>query len=194
MTSEGAAVNATPVADDGAMYCYRHPDRETYVRCGRCDRPICTRCAMQGPVGFRCKNCGTLANDPLTTIAPTQAVLGTAVAIAGGVVIGLITGGLGWFTIFVSFFAGGVTSEAVIRITGYKRGPWMLAIVFGGILAGAIVGIGIATFVLFNQFAAITPDGVATDGVDIASLVFGQLPWLLLSVGSACAGAYTRLR
>jgi hypothetical protein len=39
------------------------PDRQTYVGCGRCDQPICTKCAMQGPVGFRCKQCGTLAND-----------------------------------------------------------------------------------------------------------------------------------
>jgi hypothetical protein len=191
VTSEGAAVNATQVADDGAMYCYRHPDRETYVRCGRCDRPICTSCAMQGPVGFRCKQCGTLANDPLTTIAPTHAVLGTAVAFAGGIVIGLITGGLGLFTIFVSFFAGGVISEAVIRITGYKRGPRILAIVFGGIAAGAIVGIGFATFVLFNQLAGLPAEGVT---VSVVNVLIDQLPWLLVSVGSACAGAYTRLR
>ena len=191
MTSEGAAVNATQVADDDAMYCYRHPDRETYVRCGRCDRPICTSCAMQGPVGFRCKQCGTLANDPLTKIAPTHAVLGTAVAFAGGIVIGLITGGLGLFTIFVSFFAGGVISEAVIRITGYKRGPRILAIVFGGIAAGAIVGIGFATFVLFNQLAGLPAEGVT---VSVVNVLIDQLPWLLVSVGSACAGAYTRLR
>jgi hypothetical protein len=184
-------VDATQVADDGAMYCYRHPDRETYVRCGRCDRPICTSCAMQGPVGFRCKQCGTLANDPLTKIAPTHAVLGTAVAFAGGVVIGLITAGLGWFTIFVSFFAGGVISEAVIRVTGYKRGPMILAIVFGGIAAGAIVGIGVATLVLFNQLAGLPAEDVT---VSVVNVLLGQLPWLPLSVGSACAGAYTRLR
>lgn len=184
-----SVVGELQAADDGdAMYCYRHPDRQTYVRCGKCDRPICTKCAMQGPVGFRCKECGTLANDPLTTIAPTQAVLGTAVAFAGGAVIGLITGGLGWFTIFVSFFAGGVTSEAVVRVTGYKRGPIMLGMVFGGILLGAIVGISLATFILFRQ--PVGPGGA----VNMAGVLFGQLPWLVVSVGSACVGAYTRLR
>lgn len=146
---------------------------------------------MQGPVGFRCKQCGTLANDPLTKIAPTHAVLGTAVAFGGGVVIGLITGGLGWFTIFISFFAGGVISEAVIRVTGYKRGPLMLAIVFGGILAGAIVGIGVSTFMLFNQLAGLPDEGFT---VSLVNVLFGQLPWLFVSVGAACAGAYTRLR
>jgi hypothetical protein len=146
---------------------------------------------MQGPVGFRCKQCGTLANDPLTTIAPLQAVLGTAVAVAGGVVIGLITGGLGWFTIFVSFFAGGVTSEAVIRVTGYKRGPLILAIVFGGMLVGAILG-GLMVFALFRAPIG-APAGQAGD-MTIGAVLVAALPWLLVSIGSACVGAYTRLR
>ena len=57
VTTEGTLTSATE-ADPPALYCYRHPDRETWVRCGRCDQPICSRCAMQGPVGFRCRECG----------------------------------------------------------------------------------------------------------------------------------------
>jgi membrane associated rhomboid family serine protease len=34
--------------------CYRHPDRETYVRCTRCDRPICPDCMRSASVGFQC--------------------------------------------------------------------------------------------------------------------------------------------
>jgi hypothetical protein len=191
VTTEGALSHLPATDDDGAMYCYRHPDRQTYVRCGRCDQPICTKCAMQGPVGFRCKQCGTLANDPLTTFTPTQAVLGTAVAVAGGLVIGLITGGLGWFTIFVSFFAGGVTSEAVVRVTGYKRGMVMLAIVFGGIAVGAMVGGLISYGFLFGRVGLPVGGDV---GYSLLDVIVAALPWLLVSVGSACVGAYTRLR
>jgi len=146
---------------------------------------------MQGPVGFRCKECGTLANDPLTKFTPRQAVLGTAVAITGGLVIGLITGGLGWFTIFVSFFAGGVTSEAVVRVTGYKRGMAMLAVVFGGLAVGAIVGGLISYGFLFGRAG---PVGGGDVGFSFLDVIFAALPWLLVSVGSACVGAYTRLR
>src|SRR5437588_757514 len=32
---------SAPVAEPGVMHCYRHPDRETLMRCQRCDRPIC---------------------------------------------------------------------------------------------------------------------------------------------------------
>ncbi len=37
-----------------APTCYRHPDRETLVRCMRCDRPICTECMRPAAVGFLC--------------------------------------------------------------------------------------------------------------------------------------------
>ena len=37
--------------------CYRHPDRETGVRCTRCDRPICPECMISASVGFQCPEC-----------------------------------------------------------------------------------------------------------------------------------------
>ena len=36
------------------MTCYRHPDRETGVRCSECGRPICPDCMVFAPVGIRC--------------------------------------------------------------------------------------------------------------------------------------------
>jgi membrane associated rhomboid family serine protease len=36
------------------MHCYRHPDRETYLACSECGRPICGECMTPAPVGQRC--------------------------------------------------------------------------------------------------------------------------------------------
>ncbi len=40
-----------------APVCYRHPDRPTWIRCTRCDRPICPECMNAAPVGFQCPEC-----------------------------------------------------------------------------------------------------------------------------------------
>jgi membrane associated rhomboid family serine protease len=37
--------------------CYRHTDRETYIRCARCERPICPDCMVSASVGFQCPQC-----------------------------------------------------------------------------------------------------------------------------------------
>ena len=37
--------------------CYRHPDRQTYVRCTRCGRYICPECMRAAAVGHQCVEC-----------------------------------------------------------------------------------------------------------------------------------------
>src|SRR6202011_5819485 len=37
--------------------CYRHPDRETGLRCQRCERPVCPSCIVPAPVGGQCGEC-----------------------------------------------------------------------------------------------------------------------------------------
>ena len=38
-------------------FCYRHPDRQSFVLCQRCLRTICPDCMTQAPVGFICPEC-----------------------------------------------------------------------------------------------------------------------------------------
>jgi membrane associated rhomboid family serine protease len=42
---------------DRANYCYRHPDRQSYIVCQRCGRTICPECQTQAAVGVICPEC-----------------------------------------------------------------------------------------------------------------------------------------
>ncbi len=45
--------------ETGVPVCYRHPGRESRIRCQRCDRPICPDCMRDAAVGFQCPSCIT---------------------------------------------------------------------------------------------------------------------------------------
>ncbi|GGO63817.1 rhomboid family intramembrane serine protease [Microbacterium nanhaiense] len=38
-------------------YCYRHPDRQSFVLCQRCTRTICPECMTPASVGYICPEC-----------------------------------------------------------------------------------------------------------------------------------------
>ncbi len=40
-----------------ANFCYRHPDRQSFILCQRCGRTICTECQTQAAVGVHCPEC-----------------------------------------------------------------------------------------------------------------------------------------
>ena len=39
------------------VYCANHPGVETSLRCNNCGKPICARCAIHTPTGYRCAEC-----------------------------------------------------------------------------------------------------------------------------------------
>ncbi len=69
--------------------CYRHPDRETYIRCQRCERPICPACMNPAPVGYQCPEC--VAQGAASVRAP-QTVLGGEVHAGGDLVTKILIG------------------------------------------------------------------------------------------------------
>lgn len=44
-------------APGAAPTCFRHPGRESYVRCTRCDRNACPDCRREAAVGYQCVEC-----------------------------------------------------------------------------------------------------------------------------------------
>jgi membrane associated rhomboid family serine protease len=89
-----------PLPAQGTAYCYRHPLRETGVRCVRCGRPICPDCMRPASVGFHCpddvklgartiRTARTVAGAPSTTRQPvvTWSLIALNVAVFIGTVI-----------------------------------------------------------------------------------------------------------
>lgn len=79
-------------AQQGPPACYRHPERETWIACARCGRPICAECMTAAPVGYQCPECvreGARTRQVRTVFggrvsrdgAVTMSIIGTCVAL-----------------------------------------------------------------------------------------------------------------
>jgi membrane associated rhomboid family serine protease len=47
----------TEATGHAGNFCYRHPDRQSFVLCQRCGRTICPECQTQAAVGVHCPEC-----------------------------------------------------------------------------------------------------------------------------------------
>src|ERR1051325_8929502 len=99
--------------------CYRHPSRETYVRCTRCNRPSCPDCMNAASVGHQCPEC--VAEGRRTQRSARTAFGGTAAGSAGVVTRTLI--GINVIAMIASIATGGLGAVA--------GGGW------GGLLGGS---------------------------------------------------------
>ena len=181
---------STDLSETQPLYCYRHPDRETWVRCGRCDQPICMQCAMQGPVGMRCKTCGKPVRDAFTSMTARQILISVGLATVAGLLVGYLAMQFGWFVLVLGFFAGRFTVDALDHTIGMKRGPRILALVVAGLFVGSLVGGGFGVWSLWREMSALT------DATSVPFDVFAMplIPEILIAAGAAIAGAYLRLR
>jgi membrane associated rhomboid family serine protease len=62
-------------------FCYRHPDRQSFVLCQRCGRTVCGECQTPAPVGVICPEC--MREQRATAPRTKPAVLTRARSAAG---------------------------------------------------------------------------------------------------------------
>lgn len=115
---------------DEIVYCARHPQVETPLRCGRCETPICPRCLVQTPVGARCRDCAGVTRLGSLGLTPVFLARGLGAAIAVGLAIGaawgFILGGIGFagfFSFFVGMGIGWLVAEAISYSVKKRTAP-----------------------------------------------------------------------
>ena len=133
------------MTDPSLTYCYAHPTRETSLRCKRCDRYICTSCAVSTPTGYICKECMRERQKSFDTAVWYDFVTGFAIAgLISGLASFLVTliGGIGFFGFLIVFLgssaAGGLIAEAVRAVTRRRRSRPLFLTVAAGVVFGAL--------------------------------------------------------
>lgn len=133
------------MTDPSLTYCYVHPTRETSLRCKRCDKYICTSCAVSTPTGYICKDCMRERQKSFDTAVWYDFVSGFAIAgLMSGLASFLVTliGGIGFFGFLLVFLgssaAGGLIAEAVRAVTRRRRSRPLFLTVAAGIVFGAL--------------------------------------------------------
>ncbi len=126
--------------DDGVLFCANHPQVETMLRCNRCGKPICTRCAVQTPVGYRCKQCVGQQQAVYYTGGALDYVIGGVIAVVLGGVAGYLMTLLGaWFFALILGPTIGIAIAEVVRLAVRRRRSRYLWLVAGvGIVLGSL--------------------------------------------------------
>ncbi|PJF31380.1 MAG: hypothetical protein CUN51_03350 [Candidatus Thermofonsia Clade 1 bacterium] len=184
------APNYAPV--DEKTFCAAHPDVETALRCNRCGRYMCPRCAVRTEVGYRCRECVYQQQGRFFKATERQQIVSIAVVFALGLVAGLIIPRLFLLgALFFSLPAGVAIGELAFRAAGRQRGRYVPQIAVAAvILAALIVNSGeIGEILRLIETADRLPRGV-----DIGAVVLQRLLPIGVYAGLCSLAVYGRLR
>ena len=176
------------------LYCVNHHGAETYLRCNKCDQPICPKCAVQTAVGYRCRSCINAQQKIFyADFRPIYYVVVALVALPLSLVAGILIPMIGWFTTFLAPMVGVGIAEISRLAIRRRRGKYVWVIVCGSIIIGGLLPIfGVAGLALLVWML-----GGMGDVGNVGSLAMGGLfgiLWPIVYVVMATGAAYWRLR
>lgn len=162
---EPEPVAATAVPDhiheddeDVTAVCYRHPSRETALRCYTCGKPICTQCAVKTPVGYSCPDCIRELRTGYYNATFLDYGIAFVVTLLLSMLASYFVGFLGFFIIFVAPVAGTIIGRITFRAVRRHRGRWLPHCVAGSVVLGALVTAVLPTILLTFLLLFLSPD------------------------------------
>lgn len=159
------------------MYCANHPHVETMLRCNRCNKPICSKCAIQTPTGYRCRECVRGQQKVFETTQWQDIPLAFLVSALISFLGSLIAGYMGFFVIFIAPIAGTLVAEAARFVTRRRRSERLFQMVAAGALLGASIWI-LRDLLFFGFSLRLIWQGVYL--VTVTSTAFYRMKGILL--------------
>jgi hypothetical protein len=144
------------MTDQQPLTCYVHPNRETVLRCNRCDQPICVDCAVKTPTGYRCKQCVKTQQKVFVTVKwfdyPVAIIVaGFLSAIGCGVMVAV-----GQLCLIIPFIIGPSIGFAIAEVVRFlvrrRRSEWLFRVtaISGGLaVLPYVISIIISTIATF---------------------------------------------
>jgi hypothetical protein len=127
------------------IYCANHPGVETSLRCNKCGKPICAKCAVRTPTGYRCKECVRGQQKKFETAEWLDYLLGFVTAgflgLIASFLASLISGisFIGWILIVVGApSAGMVIAEGVRLVTRKHRSRALFLTIAAAVVLSAL--------------------------------------------------------
>ena len=124
-------------------FCAVHPQRDTELRCNRCERYMCVDCAVRTPIGYTCRGCVRGHENKFYEGTIIDYGLVMATCAVGGALMALAQTLLGGFLIIGFILApalGGAAAQLALKLTARRRGRHS-----GYAAAGAMVVGGLAS-------------------------------------------------
>lgn len=134
-----AATITNPPVEHVTLACYRHPERQTSLRCNRCNKPICIKCAQRTSVGYRCPDCIREIEEEYYTGQLTDYPIAGVVALVLSGLAGYFVPFFGFFVFFLGAAVGTGIGRVVFYMVGRRRSRWLPHVVAGAIVTGAIL-------------------------------------------------------
>jgi hypothetical protein len=157
--------------DNTTTFCANHPGVETMLRCNRCNKPICAKCAKKSPTGYRCPECvkslqkifdTAVWNDYLTGAVTASILSGLASFLIS--LIGSI-GFFGWFLVIAAAPTAGVVIAEGTRFVIRRHRSRSLFITIA-----VAVGVGALPFILW-QLLGFNLFGLAFQAIYLAMAI-----------------------
>jgi hypothetical protein len=126
--------------NQSSLTCTFHPKRETQLRCNRCDRPICIKCATHTPTGYRCPECIRSQQKVFVTTRWYDQIIAAVITIVISYFSSLLTTflTLGIYNFLIPIVAGYLAVWTVKKAIQNRRSPLLKYVMSGTALFASL--------------------------------------------------------